>query len=200
MPYKDLEKRRKQNRAYRKAHLEQLAEYLRQWRAEHPRKNAEYVLRYHRAHTEQAAERARRYRAANTEKRAERQRRYRAEHPEMAAESTRRWKQWKQSHPEQVAAHKAVECAIRDGLLTWQPCRVCGRGSTVHGHHEDYSKPLEVVWLCRKHHMARHTELRRLCCVPAPPCCAPVAAIGTEPSPDSRGAILGLPGANGGRV
>jgi hypothetical protein len=39
------------------------------------------------------------------------------------------------------------------------PCVVCGNPKTD-GHHEDYSKVLDVVWLCRKHHMERHDELR----------------------------------------
>jgi hypothetical protein len=36
---------------------------------------------------------------------------------------------------------------------------VCG-SKKVHGHHEDYNKPLEVHWLCPKHHKARHKEMR----------------------------------------
>ena len=39
------------------------------------------------------------------------------------------------------------------------PCQICGNNNS-HGHHEDYSKPLEVVWLCAKHHSERHVYLR----------------------------------------
>lgn len=54
-------------------------------------------------------------------------------------------------HPEKCAARIAVSTAIASGRLVKQPCEVCG-AKKVHGHHEDYSKQLEVNWLCCKHH------------------------------------------------
>jgi len=39
-----------------------------------------------------------------------------------------------------------------------QPCSVCNF-PFADAHHEDYDKPLEVIWLCRKHHKDRHREL-----------------------------------------
>jgi hypothetical protein len=50
----------------------------------------------------------------------------------------------------------AVNNAIRDGRLTKQPCEVCGNMDKVHAHHDDYSKPLAVRWLCPKHHAEWH--------------------------------------------
>ena len=32
---------------------------------------------------------------------------------------------------------------------------VCGRENAV-GHHPDYAKPLDVIWLCKIHHRERH--------------------------------------------
>ena len=49
--------------------------------------------------------------------------------------------------------------AIRDKKLSPEPCEVCGKEKTQ-GHHEDYSKPLDVVWLCVRHHQDRHIHLR----------------------------------------
>jgi ribosomal protein S27AE len=54
-------------------------------------------------------------------------------------------------------ARNAVARAILAGKLVRQPCSRCGALS-VDAHHEDYSKPLDVVWLCRKCHTLRHQE------------------------------------------
>jgi excisionase family DNA binding protein len=50
--------------------------------------------------------------------------------------------------------------SIRSSFPKQQPCAVCGAKS-VEAHHEDYLKPFEVVWLCKKHHAQRHVELKR---------------------------------------
>lgn len=52
-------------------------------------------------------------------------------------------------------ARGMVHRAVRDGVLSRQPCGVCGVERTE-AHHEDYSKPLEVRWLCKRHHEEAH--------------------------------------------
>lgn len=61
-------------------------------------------------------------------------------------------------YPEREAARSAVSNAIRDGRLIPQPCRVCGKKAEAH--HPDYSKPLEIDWLCLQHHKDEHRRLR----------------------------------------
>jgi len=56
------------------------------------------------------------------------------------------------------ASRAAATAARRKGILVPQPCERCGE-TKVEMHHEDYSKPLEVVWLCHRCHFDRHTEL-----------------------------------------
>lgn len=53
------------------------------------------------------------------------------------------------------AARVAMKIAIRAGRLIPQPCEVCG-DRPAQGHHTDYTKPLKVQWLCRKHHAMAH--------------------------------------------
>ena len=47
--------------------------------------------------------------------------------------------------------------AIKDGSLVRGECEVCGTNDKTEGHHDDYSKPLDVRWLCRKHHSQWHS-------------------------------------------
>lgn len=50
--------------------------------------------------------------------------------------------------------YNAVAAAKRKGTLLKQDCSACG--AKAEAHHNDYSKPLEVVWLCRRHHQLVH--------------------------------------------
>ncbi len=104
--------------------------------------------------------------------------RWRDENPEKAKFSTKRWrkknpkkimlqsKQWRKENPEKMReirrrhckkypertkARNAVSNAIRDGYLQRMPCEVCGEPKSQ-GHHQDYNKPLDVIWLCAEHH------------------------------------------------
>lgn len=45
---------------------------------------------------------------------------------------------------------------IKSGKLVKGACEVCGSTKNVEAHHDDYDKPLEVRWLCRKHHNEHH--------------------------------------------
>ncbi len=57
--------------------------------------------------------------------------------------------------PEKYRARNAVNNAIRDGRLVRQPCEKCGN-TKVDAHHDDYSQPLNVRWLCRTCHLKEH--------------------------------------------
>ena len=64
-----------------------------------------------------------------------------------------------EKYPEKYTAKTLTWNAIKSGLLKKQPCEVCGIEYTE-AHHDDYSKPLEVRWLCIKHHNEHHVRLR----------------------------------------
>jgi len=70
-------------------------------------------------------------------------------------------KRWAQNHPDKKKAHRKVNKAIARGELLRSWCEVCGAGNT-HAHHEDYSKPFDVIWLCPKHHAERHRNMKGL--------------------------------------
>ena len=67
---------------------------------------------------------------------------------------------YRRRHPEKAAARQAVARAVADGRLTRLPCAVCG-SEQVQGHHPDYTKPLDVAWLCSRHHAAAHRPHER---------------------------------------
>ena len=46
---------------------------------------------------------------------------------------------------------------LKRGKLVRQPCEVCGADAEMH--HDDYSKPLDVRWLCREHHLDHHLNI-----------------------------------------
>jgi len=60
-------------------------------------------------------------------------------------------------YPERVKARDLVRDAILSGRLIRGVCEVCGDPKTD-GHHDDYSKPLEVRWLCPTHHREFHKQ------------------------------------------
>lgn len=51
-----------------------------------------------------------------------------------------------------------VSAALRDKRLYKSSCLKCGNEKSE-AHHEDYSKPLEVIWLCKSCHVKRHIEI-----------------------------------------
>jgi hypothetical protein len=61
---------------------------------------------------------------------------------------------------EKASASRLMARAIKTGVLSKQPCEVCGSTKSIHGHHDDYSKPLEVRWLCAVHHGSHHMKER----------------------------------------
>ena len=63
-------------------------------------------------------------------------------------------------HPDKYRARNAVNNAIRDGRLVRKPCEHCGSTQSVHAHHHDYSKPLDVEWLCKDCHWKHHNETK----------------------------------------
>jgi hypothetical protein len=53
-------------------------------------------------------------------------------------------------------ARSYLNVYIRRGKIIKQPCISCGDLNTE-GHHHDYTKPLDVVWYCRKCHLNHHS-------------------------------------------
>lgn len=60
---------------------------------------------------------------------------------------------WNIRYPQRYKAHNALNNAVRDGRIKKpNQCEVCGKEGKIHGHHEDYTQPLVVIWLCPECH------------------------------------------------
>lgn len=112
-------------------------EYLREYRARNPEKTAAIYHRYYEKHKKRLSEKKRKTRASNkdilNEKRVARNRK----------------------HPERRIGREKTKQAVAKGKLLKEPCQEC-YNPKADAHHPDYSKPLEIVWLCRKHHLRLH--------------------------------------------
>jgi hypothetical protein len=118
-----------------------------------------------RKHREENIERVREYdrNRPNAKERnkinAARSRRQYHEDPEYRERVLESKRAWQEQNRVKRACHVITGHAIRDGRLVKQPCEVCGE-IEVDAHHDDYSKPLDVRWLCRKHHAEHHRNER----------------------------------------
>lgn len=119
---------------------------------------------------EERLAKARAYKAANRERLRLVQREYNAARLADPAARAKKLEQDRESRKRNADKRKAYDRArdpqkqraraiIRDriyrGTLTRMPCEKCGESKT-HAHHDDYAKPLDIRWLCPKHHKEVH--------------------------------------------
>jgi hypothetical protein len=126
--------------------------YMRRWREQHPERWKEIMAASYQRHAVKRRKKQHEYRKANLEARRSADREYAKKRPKYVAS------------PEKVKAQNTVNYAIASGKLTPKPCEECGKGvyetsdgrRGIHAHHDDYSKPLDVRWLCYSCHGKEH--------------------------------------------
>ena len=161
-----------ENVADKKVNLtENLKEYHRQWRLKNPDKVRAANKKYALAHPAKVRAIHRvsscRWQLENPTKSRAIKRRYYLNHKDKAREKGRRrrlripdeiskyYKEYRERYPVEYQARLAVQRALRNGSLVRQNCWCGEKGQS---HHSDYSKPLQVTWLCSKHHGEAHRK------------------------------------------
>ena len=79
-------------------------------------------------------------------------------------------RKWRKDHPgprtgeakSKEQARKKLAYAVKRGVVKRGPCETCGTMKQIEAHHDDYTKPLEVRWLCRPHHIDLECLMKRL--------------------------------------
>lgn len=114
-------------------------------------------------------ERQRRWNVAHPGKAKAREASWRARHPEESRQKTKRWRDGHPDavaararrerlvNPDRVSARKAVHHAVKTGSLI-RPgcCSACGQRCKPQAHHDDYTRKLDVRWLCARCHKLTH--------------------------------------------
>lgn len=67
---------------------------------------------------------------------------------------------WREQHPDKKQCHMLLNEAVYSGNVTKpSSCQICEATGNLHGHHHDYTKPLDVWWLCPScHHLLHRLE------------------------------------------
>ncbi len=106
--------------------------------------------------TKEVRERNRLQQQKHKEKYREQQRIYNTSEHGRELNRKRSKKYW-DANPIKNKARKKVRTAIQNGsMVRPDTCSSCGRKCKPEAHHEDYNKPLDVVWLCKECHTETH--------------------------------------------
>jgi len=76
---------------------------------------------------------------------------------ERAANYQEAIEEWRKKHPKAIKVQKRLREAIEKGkIIRPKICSKCKRKVKISAHHPDYSRPLEVIWVCSSCHKKLH--------------------------------------------
>ena len=86
--------------------------------------------------------------------------RYRAKLPDRKEKVAEYQRRGREKNPGKDRARRMLNYHLRAGNITRQPCEVCGSIDGIEAHHDDYSRPLNIRWLCFRHHRMEHGQYK----------------------------------------
>ena len=182
MPYKDKEKakqyyherylRRKANPEYKKKRREYYLEHKDAFKAYNDgyrKRNREKLRLKSKENYIKFQDYHKQYRMKHSDRNKQYQRQYKISHPEKIRKLSHEYRishavelrQYKKKRNSTLwgDATRKLNYAKKKGIITQKPCEVCG-DTNSQAHHCDYNKPLDVMWLCPKHHAEWHTKFK----------------------------------------
>ncbi len=145
-----------ESKEYNKKNRDKCADKLRKWREKNPEKSKEYGKKGSIKNRDKIIARRR------TKESREKMRILVNEWNKKNIEKVRETrKKAKKKNREKNKARLMIMNEIRRGRMT-RPiaCQICLKECKPDGHHTDYSKPLEVMWLCKVCHAHKHNKLK----------------------------------------
>lgn len=140
--------------------IEREKERTKKWREENPEKYRESQNKTRRKHYLENKEEVLRKNKAWLKKNPKKEKEYRRNYKKKNKEKIEEYhKEYWAKYPEKYKAHRAVNNALAQGKMKKpDTCSRCTNTENIQGHHEDYNKPLEVIWLCAKCHAKEHID------------------------------------------
>ena len=130
--------------------------YSREYQHEHREERMEYSKNYYHSHKEQSRTYHREWEEQNRERKNERARAWSHLHKDKLAEKQRKYRR---DNPEKMRAQSLLNSYLQRGKIEKSTtCEICGKECKTEAHHSDYSKPLDVIWVCKKCHCILDNE------------------------------------------
>lgn len=129
-------------------------EHVKEWQSENYDKVLETTRAYKDTHLEQYAQKQKEYYRDHAEEVKEKHKAY--EKTEAGrANRLKASKKHQSLYRYKHMARRKLNIALESGKILKLPCSVCNEPKSE-AHHEDYDKPLDVIWFCRRHHRDHH--------------------------------------------
>lgn len=163
-----MKKYRQQNKeqikAQREGYYQQHKEQIKAQRKDHYQQNKEKEKAQRKDYYQQNKEQENQYSKDYRQQHKEQINQYNKDYHEKNKEQIKaRMRIYYQQNPKQREAYILFRKAIRNGsIIRPNSCSYCPKECIPEGHHEDYSQPLEVIWLCRGCHQQWHVDRAEL--------------------------------------